>query len=40
VPNQSKTLAPISKDLDISTVIPGREQRMTTDSDENLGIRT
>jgi hypothetical protein len=27
VPNQSKTLAPISKDLDVSTVIPDREQR-------------
>jgi hypothetical protein len=27
VPNQSKTLAPISKDLDFSTVIPDRKQR-------------
>jgi hypothetical protein len=27
VPNQSKTWAPISKVLDVSTVIPDREQR-------------
>ena len=27
VPNQSKTLAPVSKDLDVSTVIPDRKQR-------------